>query len=135
MKRAKSNREIQRQRLRQERKALLEMQTTPVEQLRAAFYRNGITEKDVEAAYRKGSQEGRKIAEDFCFHTIYAAFLIVMEKHGIGADDAANMLIEIDKQTVLCVEDTEIAEEAYRKTGIQLHWDDPLERITREEET
>ena len=112
------------------------MQTTPIEQLKAAFYRNGITEKDVEAAYRKGAEEGRKFAEDFCFHTIYAAFLIVMiEKNGMNPDDAAKLLIEIDKQTVLCVEDTEIADEAYRKTGIKIDWDEPLERITREEIT
>lgn len=133
MKRQKSYRERQRQRIRQERKTLMEMQTTPIEHLKASFYRNGITEKDVEAAYKKGAEEGRTFAENFCFHTIYAAFLIVMINHGMTPDDAANRLIEIDKQTVLCVEDEELTEEAYRKTGIKLEWDNPLERITRED--
>ena len=66
------------------------------------------------------------------FHTIYAAFLITMiDGHGMDADQAVDMLTEIDKQVVLCVEDAELVEEAYRKTGVELNWDDALERITR----
>jgi hypothetical protein len=40
-------------------------------------------------------------------------------------------LIEIDKQTVLCVEDADIVAEAYEKTGVQLNWEDAVERIIR----
>lgn len=110
----------------------MEIPLTPVEQLRAQFYRNGITEADVQKAYEDGLQEGRKFAEDFAFHTIYAAFLITMiEKHGMDADEAVDTLIEIDRQVVVCVEDEEIADEAFKKTGIELHWDDAVERITR----
>lgn len=111
----------------------MEMPLTPVEQLRAQFYRNGITEADVQKAYEQGTQEGRRFAEDFAFHTIYAACLITMvEKHGMDADEAVDLLIEIDRQTVLCAEDSELVEEAYRKTGVQLHWEDAVGRITRE---
>lgn len=110
----------------------MEMPLTPVEQLRAQFYRNGITEADVQKAYEQGTQEGRKFAEDFAFHTIYAAFLITMiDGHGMDADEAVDMLIEIDKQTVLCVEDTDLVKEAYEKTGVQLNWEDAVERIVR----
>lgn len=110
----------------------MEIPLTPVEQLRAQYYRNGITEKDVQKAYEQGTQEGRKFAEDFAFHTIYAAFLITMiDKHGMDADEAVDLLIEIDKQTVLCVEDTDLVDEAYEKTGVKLNWEDAVERIIR----
>ena len=132
MKRGKSAREIRRQQIRADRKALADIALTPVEQLRAQFYRNGITEADVQKAYEQGTQEGRRFAEDFAFHTIYAAFLITMiDKHGMDADKAVDLLIEIDKQTVLCVEDTDLVDEAYEKTGVQLNWEDAVERIIR----
>ena len=131
-KRAKSSREMRRAKVRADRKALMEIPLTTVEQLRAQFYRNGITEADVQKAYEQGTQEGRKFAEDFAFHTIYAAFLITMiDRHGMDADEAVDLLIEIDKQTVLCVEDTDLVDEAYEKTGVQLNWEDAVERITR----
>ena len=132
MRRAKSSREMRRQKQRENRNMLAEISLTPEEELRLKFFRNGITEKDVQKAYEKGAQEGRKFAEDFAFHTIYAAFLITMiDHHGMDADEAVDLLIEIDRQTVLCVEDTDLVEEAYEKTGIELSWTDAIERITR----
>ena len=132
MKRAKSSREIRRQREREKRNVLADIRLTPQEELKLKFYRNGITEKDVQKAYEQGAADGRKFAEDFAFHTIYAAFLITMiDKHGMDADDAVDLLIEMDKQTVLCVEDSELVDEAYEKTGIELDWTDAIERIVR----
>ena len=132
MRRAKSSREMRRQKQRENRNVLAEISLTPEEELRLKFFRNGITEKDVQKAYEKGAQEGRKFAEDFAFHTIYAAFLITMiDHHGMDADEAVDLLVEIDRQTVLCVEDTDLVEEAYEKTVIELSWTDAIERITR----
>lgn len=132
MRRAKSSREMRRQKQRENRNALAEISLTPEEELRLKFFRNGITEKDVQKAYDDGLKEGRKFAEDFAFHTIYAAFLITMiDKHGMDADKAVDLLIEIDRQTVICVEDTDLVKEAYEKTGIELSWTDAIERITR----
>lgn len=131
-KRAKSSREMRRAKERADRKALMEIPLTPVERLRAQYFRNGITEADAQKAYEEGARDGRRFAEDFAFHTIYAAFLITMiDQHGMNADAAVDMLIEIDRQTVLCVEDSELVEEAYRKTGVELQWNDAIERITR----
>ena len=132
MRRAKSSREIRRQKQRENRNVLAEISLTPEEELRLKFFRNGITEKDVQKAYEDGLKEGRKFAEDFAFHTIYAAFLITMiDKHGMDADKAVDLLIEIDRQTVICVEDNDLVKEAYEKTGIELSWTDAIERITR----
>ena len=132
MRRAKSSREMRRQKQRENRNVLAEISLTPEEELRLKFFRNGITEKDVQKAYEDGLKEGRKFAEDFAFHTIYAAFLITMiDKHGMDADKAVDLLIEIDRQTVICVEDNDLVKEAYEKTGIELSWTDAIERITR----
>ena len=132
MRRAKSSREIRRQKQRQDRNLLAEIRVTPEEELRLKFFRNGITAKDVQKAYEDGTKEGRKFAEDFAFHAIYAAFLITMiDKHGMDADEAIDLLVEIDRQTVLCVEDSELADEAYEKTGIELNWESAIDRITR----
>ena len=132
MRRAKTTRELRRQKARNDRKILMEMDSTPAEKLQAAFFRNGITLDDLKREYMRGAKEGRKLAEDYAFQTIYAAFLITMiDHHGMDADEAVDLLIEIDHQTVACVENSELIEEAYRKTGIQLNWDEAIERIER----
>lgn len=132
MRRAKSSREMRRQKQRENRNALAEIRLTPEEELRLKFFRNGITEKDVQKAYEQGAKEGRRFAEDFAFHTIYAAFLITMiDQHRMDADEAVDLLLEIDHQVVLCVEDTDLVEEAYKKTGIELDWTDAIERVVR----
>lgn len=132
MRRAKSSREIRRQKQRQDRNTLAEIRLTPQEELRLKFFRNGITEKDVQKAYEDGTKEGQRFAENFAFHAIYAAFLITMiDHHGIDADKAVDMLIEMDRQVILCAEDQELADEAYEKTGVELHWEDAVGRIER----
>lgn len=132
MRRAKSSREIRRAKQRQDRNTLAEIRLTPQEELRLKYFRNGITEKDVQKAYEDGTKEGRRFAENFAFHAIYAAFLITMiDHHGMDADKAVEMLIEMDRQVILCAEDQELAEEAYEKTGVELHWEDAVGRIER----
>ena len=132
MRRAKSSREMRRQKQRENRNVLAEISLTPEEELRLKFFRNGITEKDVQKAYEDGTNEGRRFAENFAFHAIYAAFLITMiDHHGIDADKAVDMLIEMDRQVILCAEDQELADEAYEKTGVELHWEDAVGRIER----
>jgi hypothetical protein len=123
---------MRRQKQRENRNTLAKIRLTPEEELRLKFFRNGITEKDVQKAYEDGLKDGRKFSEDFAFHAIYAAFLITMiDKHSMDMDEAVDLLIEIDKQTVLCVADTDLVEEAYEKTGVQLNWEDSVGRITR----
>ena len=130
MRRAKSSREVRRQRIRQERKALMDMETTPDEKLRAAFFRNGITLEDLQKQYDQGAKEGRRFAEDYAFKTIYAAFLITMiDGHGMGQDEAVELLREIDRQVVVCVENDDLTQEAFEKTGIELNWTEAIERI------
>lgn len=119
-----------RQAIKRERKLLMEMETTPQEKMKVSFFRNGITEADVQKAYKQGAKDGRKHAEDFAFHTIYAAFLITMIDHrGMDQEEAVDLLREIDNQVILCVEDQELTEEAYQRTGVELNWKDAIDRI------
>lgn len=134
MKRAKSSREIRRQKDREDRKALMEMKLTSADKLKAAFYRNGITLDDMKKEYDRGFKNGRRISEDFTFHAVYAAFLITMiDHHGMEQDEAIDLLREIDNQVILCIEDQELMDEAYRKTGVEIDWSNSLERIETKE--
>lgn len=124
------NREQRRAKARRDAKFLREVAATSQQQKEAMLFRNGITLDDLEKKYQDGLMEGKELTEQFCFHVIYAAILITMvERHGWNADDVADLLKEIDRQVVICVEDEEIAEEAYEKTGVKLEWADPLERV------
>ena len=125
-----SLRQLRRQKQRMDAQFARRMDASSQELKMAALYKNGITVADLERERKAGLMDGKKITEDFCFHTIYAAILITMcEKHGWNADDAADLLKEIDQQVVVCIEDKELVNEAFEKTGIQLEWTDPVERI------
>lgn len=124
------NREQRRAKARRDAKYLREIAATSQQQKEAMLFRNGITLDDLEREHKNGWMEAKEEVEQFCFHTIYAAVLITMcEQHGWDADKAADLLREIDKQVVICVEDQELVNEAYAKTGIKLEWKDPLERV------
>ncbi len=127
---AKSLREMRRAQARKDLRLVRQMEASPIERQKAALFRNGITFKDVENEKRAAFADGKKLAEEFVFHTVYASILITMvENHGWEPDAAADLLREIDKQVVLCVEDQELVNEAFEKTGLRLQWDDPIERI------
>lgn len=124
------NRQQRRAKARNDKKYLNGLLATPAEQRQAQLFRNGITLEDLKREREAGWMQGKEDVEQFCFHTIYAAILITMvEHHGWDGDKAADLLKEIDRQVVTCIEDQDIVDEAYRKTGIQLSWTDPLERV------
>ena len=124
------NLEQRRAKARMDAKYLREVAATPYQQKQAMLFRNGITDKDLKKSWERGWKDGKEQVEQFCFHTIYAAILITMcEKYGWKNDDAADLLREIDRQVVACIEDQEIVDEAYEKTGVKLEWKDPLERV------
>ena len=124
------NREQRRAKARRDAKYLREIEATSVQQKEAMLFRNGIRIKDLEQAREDGWKQGKEDTEQFCFHVIYAAILItICEKYGWDADKAAELLREVDHQVVTCIEDQDIVDEAFEKTGIQLSWTDPLERV------
>lgn len=57
----------------------------------------------------------------------------MIDHRGMNQDEAVELLREIDRQVVVCVEDEELTEEAYQKTGVELRWKDALERVARKD--
>ena len=130
---AKSLREMKRQRAR-DMNYLRKMEASPMEIQQAALFRNGITEADLEKERKHVWKEATRLTQEFAFRTIYAAILITMcRDHGWDPDKVADLLVEIDKQVLVCIEDQELVRLAYEQTGISLEWNDPIERIKRED--
>ena len=122
-------REMRRRQQREDIRNAMAMGKASGDVQRAALFKNGITFDDVRAEYKRGWNDAKKFVEEFCFHTIYASVLIVLDEEGVERDRLPEILKKIDRQVVLCVEDKDLAEEAYEKTGLSLQWDDPIERV------
>ncbi len=131
----KSHREMKRLQARQDRKFLMETELSSAEKQKAMLFKNGITLDDMQREYDKGAADGRRFGEDFAFHTIYAVFLITMIDHyGMDQEKAIELLRYMDKQVMLCVADDELTKETYERTGIEIDWRDPIERVTRKDD-
>ena len=129
----KSAREMRRLQARKDAHELRMMEASPLERKQAALFRNGITHADVQRETKAAFNHGKRVTEDFVFHTVYAAIVITMvEKHGWSQEDVAQLLRDIDSQVVLCIEDQDLTKEAYEKTGISINWDEPVDRIQEE---
>lgn len=126
---ANSLRKMRRQQARQNAALVREMKDSPMMVQKAALFRNGVTLADLEAEYKRGFAAARADVEKFCFHTIYAAVLITLRESGMSQQQAVETLRAIDRQVVACIDDEDITKEAYEKTGIELNWDDPIDRI------
>lgn len=124
-----SLRKMRRQQARQNAALVREMEASPLVAQKAALFRNGVTAADLETEYKKGFMDAKKEVEEFCFHTIYAAILIALMDRGMEQDEAVETLRAIDRQVVVCIDDQDIIKEAYEKTGVELNWNDPVERI------
>ena len=127
---ASTLRQMRRQQERNDRKYAQQMSMASAEIQRAALYKNGITVKDLQEEYKRGWTDAKKEVEEFCFHVIYAAILIALNDNNLlSPDESADFLRAVDHQVVMCIEDKDLAEEAYEKTGITLQWEDPIERV------
>ena len=125
-----SLRKMRRQKERQDRKYAEAMEKKPLSVQRDALFRNGITNEDTKREYLRGRKDGVEVGRDYAFRLMYAATLLALiEDHGMGKDDAVELLCRIDDRITLCIEDTELAEEVYRKYGIELSTEDPIRRI------
>ena len=96
-----------------------------------AMARNGITHEDLQKSYDMGYADGRKNGIEVMSHTIYAAILLTLKEKGLSADDCYNTLMDIDHQTLFCFDSEELANEAFESTGIQLEWDQAVNRVRK----
>ncbi len=112
---------------RKDKKALPRYKRTmTVEQRAAALVRNGITMKDVDAAYQRGVQDGTlQTQERDSFNFCAAIALALNDLYGFGkrrSTRAINLAAEymLNSFTTL-----EIVEEAYKRVGLEFA-NDPL---------
>lgn len=96
----------------------------------AALLRNGITVKDLEDNHRIGFEEGFSQAVKVTTGLTYAAIGIALHDiYKSDSEDIMRVLREVDRHVCNDISSLDAAEELLRKTGIQLDFDDPIERV------
>lgn len=83
-----------------------------------------------EAAYQAGFDAGFRAAAPFTFKAIYAAVCMALhDLHGFGHDRCAKVLMAVDDHVANTLTSTELIEEAWKKTGLYLNFEEPFDRI------
>lgn len=99
-----------------------------------AMAKNGITAADYKKAYEDGYKQGVEDAGRMGCRSIYAAILIVLhEEHGFGKKRLINVLRKIDEKVQTCLAHLELIDEAFEKTGVELDFDQPIDRVAEKE--
>ena len=95
-----------------------------------AFYKNGITEKDLQENYELGLKEGRDEAAAFTLKTCYAAFILAMrsELH-FGRERCRRILVKADEILTESLSSEEAIDKVWEEIGLHLEFNDPFERI------
>ena len=100
------------------------------EQKVKALLKNGITPKDLEEEYKRGFEAGFKAGAPATFKSIYAAVIMALhDLHGFGHDRCAKVLMAVDRHVVDSLTSQELVDEAWRKVGLYLNFDEPFNRI------
>lgn len=100
------------------------------EQKIKALLKNGITPEDLEREYQKGFEAGFKAGAPMTFKSIYAAVCMALhDLHGFGHDRCAKVLMAVDEHVANSLTSQELIEEAWRKIGLYLNFDEPFDRI------
>lgn len=83
-------------------------------------------EAGYEDGYAKGVTEGGRLA----YRSIYGAILVKLhDMHGFGKGRLHKLLGEVDQRILESLEHQELIDEAWEKTGLQLNFDAPFDRI------
>jgi hypothetical protein len=102
---------------------------TPQEVL-TKWSKNGITYGDVTKAYEDGKMDGAKEGGKLAYRSIYGAICVVMhDMHRFGKKRLYRLLRAVDQKVLESLTHTELIEEAWEKTGLQISFDQPFDRI------
>lgn len=102
------------------------------EQARRIIEHHGITEKDLEESYEKGLRDGIHEAGLNITKCCYAAVCLALhEEFGFGAERCHRALNAVDQRIVWSLNHSELADEVLEKTGLQIKFDEPFERVER----
>lgn len=100
------------------------------EQKIKALLKNGITPEDLEKEYQKGFEAGFKAGAPVAFKAIYAAVCMALhDLHGFGHDRCAKVLMAVDEHVANSLTSEELIDEAWKKVGLYLNFDEPFDRI------
>lgn len=81
--------------------------------------------------YARGVKEGGRLA----YRSIYGALLIKLhDMYGFGKQRLYKLLSEVDQRILESLKHTELIDEAWEKTGLQLNFDAPFDRIEEVED-
>ena len=93
------------------------------------LYQNGITQKDLDANYDKGFEQGYKLAGTDAIESIYAGCAKVLADAGNSKDEVLAFLKQVDDFVMASLGGKEDLEQLLHEYGIQLVFKDTLERV------
>lgn len=115
---------------RSDKKKLSRYQRMNPVQKEIAMIKNGITQKDLDDAYRRGYNEAVDITSNFCLKDAYAAFLLAAhEEFGFGHARCKRLLHAADNKVVNSLSSDEAIDEVFKTLGLRVSFYDP-DRIT-----
>lgn len=93
--------------------------------------KNGITQQDLEANYKKGFDDGFKASGEPMVKTCYAAAcLAAKSEFGFGKQRILRLIQAIDKRVLDSMSSYEIVEQVLADCGIRLDFNDPFDRVS-----
>lgn len=100
------------------------------EETLAAFAKRGISFDDLKKANEEGLQQGIREGGQLAYRSIYGALCTVLhENYGFGKKRLYEVLRQTDQKILESLNHVELIEEAWEKTGLQINFDKPFDRI------
>lgn len=104
------------------------------EQMVAGMIRNGITVADLKREYEAGHSDGYSLGCQASVRTVYAAICLALnDLYGFGLKRCGDVLQAVDRHVVNTLASSEAIDEVYKRMKLSIEFDDPFERVVREE--
>ena len=85
--------------------------------------------------FEEGWKQGVKESGRLAYRPIYGAIMIKLhDMYGFGKQRLYNLLKATDERILESLEHQELIDEAWEKTGLELNFDAPFDRIEQEDE-
>lgn len=121
-------RKERRQQERNDRKLLKQSGLMPAEELKARLLRNGITQEDLKRNYDIGFKDGIHSTWSMTFA---ACMLALSELYGFGQERCFRVLQKIYYHIQFTLDNAELVQEVYDRTGLEIVLDDDMEPIVK----
>lgn len=106
------------------------------EQRKAQLFKNGITDKDVEKAYRQGYEAGFSDASPAIVKTLYAAVILALRrdpKLRFGRKRCQRVLCAVDSLIMEYMTSQEAIDAAFDEIGLLIDFKEPFDRVKAKE--